>query len=366
MRLRRIAAVLLAGLILVGAAGCIRGREVPNVVGMPYDQAVTTLQDDGFKLGDTLDGFSNNATAGLVARQSPVAGSSLKRNGSVTLTVVRPLASLITPNVVGQTRAQAESALATLSLKPAVAEDYSAAVAVGVVIVQAPPAGQPINPGDTVDLVVSKGPAPARATVPAINGKKQADAEAALKAAGLVPAPYQSYSDTVAKGIVTGQNPVAGATMAPGSKVTFVVSLGQGAQSVSVPNVVGKSQSDAEAALKAAGLVPSAVLNVSPTVPKGIVAGQSPTAGSKTANGAVVGILVSLGPDTSVTVPNVVGKTKEQADAAITAAGLVPQGATQPDAEVPAGTVISQGPAGGAKAEAGSTVLYTVSSGIPK
>ena len=249
---------------------------------MPYDQAVTTLQDDGFELGDTLDGFSNNATAGLVARQSPVAGSSLKRNGSVTLTVVRPLASLITPDLVGQTQTQAESALATLSLKPAVAQDYSTAVAAGVVIVQAPPAGAPINPGDTVDLVISKGPAPAQAKVPAINGKKQADAEAALKSAGLVPAPYQSYSDTVAKGIVTGQNPVAGATMAPGSKVTFVVSLGQGAQSVSVPNVVGKSQADAEAALRSAGLVPSAVLNVSPSVPKGIVAGQSPTAGSKT------------------------------------------------------------------------------------
>ena len=138
MRLRRIAAILLTGLVLVGAAGCIRGREVPNVVGMPYEEAVKTLQDDGFKLGDTLDGFSNNATAGLVARQSPVAGNTVERNGSVTLTVVRPLASLITPDLVGQTQAQAESALATLSLKPAIAQDYSTAVAVGVVMVSAP------------------------------------------------------------------------------------------------------------------------------------------------------------------------------------------------------------------------------------
>ena len=90
MRPQRIVALLLTGLVLFGAAGCIRGREVPNVVGMPYEQAVKTLQDDGFKLGDTLDGFSNNATAGLVARQSPVAGNTVERNGSVTLTVVRP------------------------------------------------------------------------------------------------------------------------------------------------------------------------------------------------------------------------------------------------------------------------------------
>jgi beta-lactam-binding protein with PASTA domain len=368
MRRCRLAAVLIAvGLILVAAAaGCVRGREVPNVVGMPYDQAVQTLQDDGFKLGDTLDGYSNNATAGLVARQAPTAGSTLERNGAVTLTVVRPLGSVATPNLVGLTRAQAESSLTTFSLKPSVTEDYSSQVPVGVVFLQAPAAGAPINPGDTVEMVVSKGAAPAKVQVPKINGKKQSDAEAALKAVGLVPAPSQAYSDTVAKDIVADQNPVAGASMSPGSKVTFVVSLGQGAQSIAIPNVVGKSQADAEAAIKGAGLVPNAVLNVNPTVPKGIVAGQSPTAGAKTAPGAVVGILVSLGPDTSVTVPNVVGKTSAEADSAIKAAGLVPQAAVQPDAEVPKGIVISQGPAGGAKAEAGSVVLYTVSSGVPQ
>jgi serine/threonine-protein kinase len=334
---------------------------------MPYDQAVKTLQDDGFKLGETKYGFSNNATAGIVARQSPTAGNDIERNGVVVLTVVQPLGSLTTPNVVGLPREQAESALATLSLKPEVSEDYSAQIPAGIVIVQAPLAGVLINPGDTVGLVVSKGPAPARTVVPAINGKKQADAEAALKAVGLVPAPYQAYNDTVAKGIVADQNPVSGASMAPGSKVTFVVSLGPPAPTtVSVPNVVGKSQADAENALKSAGFVPSAVFNVNPTVAKGVVAGQSPAAGSKSAPGATIGILVSLGADTSVTVPNVVGKTAEEAATAITAAGLVPQVAEQPDAEVPAGTVISQGPTGGVKAEAGSTVLYTVSTGTPQ
>jgi beta-lactam-binding protein with PASTA domain len=155
--------------------------------------------------------------------------------------------------------------------------------------------------------------------------------------------------------------------MNPGSKVTFVVSLGPAPPTtVDVPNVVGKSQADAEAAIRSAGLVPNAVLNVNPKVPKDIVAGQSPTAGSTTSKGAVIGILVSLGPDTSVTVPNVVGKTAEDADAAIKAAGLVPQHAGQPDAEVPEGTVVSQGPPGGAKAEAGTTVLYTVSTGVPE
>ena len=279
MRRWKVAAlVLVLALILTAAAaGCARSRKVPNVLGMPYDQAVKKLQDDGFKLGDTRDGFSNNATPGIVARQSPVAGIKLERNGAVSLTVVRPLGSVRTPDVVGLTREQAESALATFSLQPEIAEDYSAVVAAGVVIVQAPQAGIAINPGDVVELVLSKGPAPAQATVPAIVGKKQADAEAALKAAGLSPAPYQSYSTTVAKGLVADQNPVAGASMAPGSKVTLVVSLGPPAPTTaSVPNVVGRSQAAAETALRDAGFVPNAVINVNATVAKGIVAGQSP------------------------------------------------------------------------------------------
>jgi beta-lactam-binding protein with PASTA domain len=366
MKSWRIATVLLVALSLIAAAGCSRSREVPNVVGMPYDQAVKQLQDDGFELGDTKYGYSNNATAGLVARQSPAAGVKLERNGVVVLTVVQPLGSLTTPNVVGQTQAQAESALATMSLKPSVTQDYSAEVPAGVVFLQAPAAGVMINPGDTVEMVVSKGAAPVKVQVPKIDGKNEADAAAALKAVGLLPVSSDAYSDTVAKGIVFGQNPVAGASMNPGSNVTFVVSLGQGTQSISIPNVVGKSQADAEAAIKSAGLVPTVVTGIDAKVPKGIVAAQSPTAGSKTAKGSTVGILVSLGPDTTVTVPNVVGKTAEEAAASITAAGLVPQAAEQPDAEVPKGTVISQGPQGGVKAEAGSVVLYTVSSGVPE
>ena len=261
---------------------------------------------------------------------------------------------------------QAESALTTFALTPTVTEDYSSVAPKGIVIMQAPTAGTLINPGDVVALVVSKGPAPVKVKVPELNGKSQSEAEAALKAVGLVGVAAKSYSDTVSKGVVFGQNPVAGASMSPGSKVGFEVSQGKSTQSVTVPNVVGKTQADAVSAINAAGLVPSAVYTIDAKVPKGNVVSQSPAGGAKTAKGAVVGIVVSLGADTSVVVPNVVGKTSEEASAAILAAGLKPQAATQPDAEVPKGTVITQGPAGGAKAEAGSTVLFTVSSGVPQ
>jgi serine/threonine-protein kinase len=238
-------------------------------------------------------------------------------------------------------------------------------VAKGLVISQAPQAAVPINPGDTVAFVVSKGPVPPKVSVPNINGKTEADAKKALEAVGLVAAPSQAYSGTVVKGSVFGQNPSSGVKVDPGAKVTFVVSLGKGTQAVTVPNVVGKSQADAETALRNAGLVPSVVQQKSATVAKGVVAAQSPAAGATTAKGAVIGIVVSLGPDSSVSVPNVVGMTAADAEAAITAAGLVPSAVEQPDGEIPKGTVITQAPAAGTKAALGTTVLFTVSSGPP-
>jgi eukaryotic-like serine/threonine-protein kinase len=366
MKPRPILAVLLVTALLAAIlAGCGGRSEVPNVIGMPLDQAVKTLQDAGYELGDVRHGYSSAVAPNTVARQDPAAGTKLAKRSKVSVTIVQPLGSLSTPDVLGKTAAEAQSALATMSLVPAISEDYSAVVAPGVVITQAPAAGTPINPGDTVAMVVSKGPAPERVKVPAINGKDRSSAEKVLRDVGLVPAPSEAYSDTVAKGIVADQNPTAGAYMSPGSKVAFMVSLGKGTQSVSVPNVVGKAQAGAESAIKGAGLVPKAGYNVDPNVPKGVVIGQSPAAGGKTAPGSTVGILVSLGADTSVSVPDVTGKSSQEAADAISAAGFVPQSGTQPSDTVPKGTVISQSPPGGTKASAGSTVLFIVSSGVP-
>jgi serine/threonine-protein kinase len=336
---------------------------------MRYDEAVKTLQDAGYVVGSTSYGYTSNRPANSVARQTPAAGTELRRGGSVDLLVARPLGSLSTPDLVGKPQADAEKALATFLLVPKPTQDYSASVAKGSVISQAPPAGALINPGDEVTFVVSLGAPPVKVQVPAINGKAQAAAETALREAGLVPAPVTAYSDTIAQGIASAQSPASGASVSPGTNVSFVVSLGKRPASVptiSIPNVVGRAQADAEAALKNVGLVPGVTFAANASTPKGTVFAQSPAAGATTVKGAVVGIVVSLGADQSVTVPDVVGLTSEEASEAIKAVGLVPYSAKQPDDKVEEGKVLSQSPEAGSKVEAGATVLFTISSGIPK
>jgi beta-lactam-binding protein with PASTA domain len=362
---RWIGLLALTSLIALAVMVSACAPSVPNVVGMPADQAVQKLQQAGYKLGSTRPIFTSGAPVNTVFAQDPVASTQLRRGQTVNLTVVQPLGSLTVPNLVGQTQPAAESALSTLSLTPAPVQDYSPSVAAGLVVSQVPPAGALVNPGDEVAFVISKGPAPAKVAVPKVTGMKQADAEAAIKKAGLVPQAVTAFSDTVASGVVASQDPASGASVSPGSKVGITVSQGKGTSPIKVPNVVGRSQADAESAIRSAGLVPAIYTQVSATVPKGVVAAQSPPAGSTTAKGGVVGVFVSIGADTSISVPNIKGMTAEEASKSISAAGLVPGPVEQPSADVPKGSVIDQLPAAGSKVAAGSQVLYAVSSGVP-
>ena len=90
------------------------------------------------------------------------------------------------------------------------------------------------------------------------------------------------------------QNPAAGASVATGSPVSLVVSLGPAL--VSVPNVVNTAQAAAQAAIVAAGLTNGAVTNAnSATVAAGSVISETPAAGTLVSPGSAVALVVSLG-----------------------------------------------------------------------
>src|SRR6202035_2268356 len=94
-------------------------------------------------------------------------------------------------------------------------------------------------------------------------------------------------SSTVPSGSVISENPSAGTSVAPGSSVSLVVSPGP--PNVSVPNVVGQTQSAASTAITGAGLsVGTVTTAISGTVPLGSVISQNPSAGTSVAPGSTV------------------------------------------------------------------------------
>jgi len=265
------------------------------------------------------------------------------------------------PNVVGQLQASAVSAITAAGLIADPITPINNAAPAGTVLGQSPTGGTVAATGTSVSIVVSLGPA--SVIVPGVTGQTQATAQSAITGAGLtVGAVTSANSATVAAGRIISQNPVGGTSVAPGSAVALVVSLGPA--NVIVPGVTGQTQAAAQSAITGAGLTVGAVTSAnSATVAAGLVISQNPTGGTSAAPGSAVALVVSLGP-ALVTVPGVVGLTQAAAQTAITSAGLsVGAITTSSSATVAAGLVISQSPAGGGSAAVGSAVSFVVSTG---
>ncbi|MGB7581606.1 MAG: PASTA domain-containing protein [Sedimentisphaerales bacterium] len=214
---------------------------------------------------------------------------------------------------------------------------------------------------DSTVTVNQTGPAPSPTiTVPNIVGMTAAAANMAIVDANLVVGTVTTaYSNTVAAGNVISQNPAASTVVATGSAVSYVESLGRPI----VPNVVGMTAADANAAITSVGLKPVNGGNeYSKTVAAGLVSSQIP-AGSTAVNigSTVIYKVSSLG---KPTVPNVVGMTASDANTAIVDANLVVGTVTTKYSNtVDAGKVIRQSPAAGKAVAIGSKVKYVISLG---
>jgi serine/threonine-protein kinase len=240
-----------------------------------------------------------------------------------------------------------------------VTEQYSSTVEEGKIIEQTPGAGRTATEGSKIDIVVSKGEEPAASvTVPDLTNCTPSEAQDLLNKYGLKGQAGDSvYNADVEVGHIAEQEPAAGTSAKAGDTITY--HLSQGAEQVSVPNVVGDSQSDATSALKSDGFSVNVVQSSSSSVEKGYVISSNPSAGTSADKGSTVTITVSTGP-ASVSVPNVVGYDESSAETALKNAGFGVSVTTETSSTVAKGKVISQS---ATSATSGSTITIVVSSG---
>jgi beta-lactam-binding protein with PASTA domain len=162
----------------------------------------------------------------------------------------------------------------------------------------------------------------------------------------------------VPRGIVIRQEPAAGERIQRGNAVRYFVSTGR--PRVDVPEVVGARESDAVATLRAAGLVPR-VVDIFSQEPTGTVIAQDPRGGTSVVEGSDVRINVSKGPQ-QTGLPDVVGRSFDDASAALREAGFTPVRADVED-DAPEGTVVGMDPAAGTLVPPGTRVTLNVSLG---
>jgi serine/threonine-protein kinase len=226
--------------------------------------------------------------------------------------------------LVGVAEGEARNTIALFGWNVVIRAERSDEVELGAVIRSVPPAGTSLREGEDFTLVVSEGAT--LAVLPDVTGLSRNDALAALSEQGLVAVESIQDDDSTPAGrvvswIVTEQpNLAAGSQVLKGTQVAIVVSGGPVLRAV--PNLIGRSEADAQSELGAVQLSGQRNDDVfSSEIAAGLVASQDPAPGGQLSRDGIVAFSLSKGPE-SVQLPQVVGLTLNDAQRVLGEAGL--------------------------------------------
>ncbi|HUF84069.1 MAG TPA: PASTA domain-containing protein, partial [Acidimicrobiia bacterium] len=207
-------------------------------------------------------------------------------------------------------------------------------------------------------LVLAR-PGAATTAAPSLVGLTQKDAADRASQAGVRMEVEERTSDDPA-GFVIEQSPGPGEWLRDGGTVTVVVS--RGPPPVPVPDVTGQPEAAAQLTLTAEGFLVELVPEHSEDAPAGTALRTDPPAGAKHPPDSTIKLVVSAGP-APVPVPDVTGRTYDEAVTVLADARLNATLAEEFSDEVEAGKVIRTEPAVGAPAARDSAVTVVVSKG---
>ena len=275
---------------------------VATVVGRTQAQAEQTLRQQGFSTD--VRTRTDQAVSGQVIAQDPAPPAKAEKGSTVTLTISTGPGTVPVPEVARLPRSQARSTLEGAGFKVVERRERSDDVTTGRVISTSPAAGQPLERGQAVTVVVSSGPD--RSEVPSVVGQPLAAATTAMEDAGFEVTSSEQESADSDPGTVLSQDPASGATAADGSTVALVVATAP--KQVAVPSVVGSTVRTAVRELSGAGFeVAQRERETDDPDEDGQVLAQSPAGGAEVQPGGTVNITVGRyeEPDPTPTVPTV-------------------------------------------------------------
>lgn len=201
-------------------------------------------------------------------------------------------------------------------------------------------------------------------------GKNVDDVKVALLNLGLTPEIQYQENTQYEQGIVMSAQSEDGVPIEAGTMVSrdsnIILTVSAGSEGVEVPDVVGKSEAEAVAALSQKGFVVNKTEGYDEYIKEGNIITQSPQAGSKAPSGTTVTIRISQGAENAkVRVPDLMGKDEEEAMAMLIEAGLqmgVVSEVNNEDASL-SGLVCYQSYSVGSYVEAGTPVDISISLG---
>lgn len=259
--------------------------EVPNLIGVERELAEELIKSAGLSVGDVKE-ITSLTRPGLVVGQSPEAYARAPVGTKVDLIVSR-VASTKTPNLIGLDLNTATSAILSVGLEKGQISERQSRSKPSTVIGQNPEPEALIEKGSPVDLVIAK---PEEVATPNLIGRPESEVENTLAESGLVLG-VMSYSvSRQSPGIVLSQNPKPNLVVPAGTPVDVIISK---PQTVRVPNLTGKAESEVEQMLRKVGLSRGRRTVKPSTREEGTVIGQTPEPGQDVATGTAVDVALA-------------------------------------------------------------------------
>ena len=202
-------------------------------------------------------------------------------------------------------------------------------------------------------------------SVPSFVGKTLEQAQTEAEELGLVIQEGDLvYSPDQEEGLIASQNPVEGAKVTEGKVIT--VNISKGKKDGVVPKIEGMDYEEAKAYLESFGFKMGPGVTIESHLPKGIIVSQSIPYGTSAKSGTEINVEISDGKGKEmVKVPNLIGRTPDEANSLLSAAGLSTNGSVvyEEVADMAQNLVFWQSVAADTEVEKGSTVDYKVSKG---
>ena len=202
-------------------------------------------------------------------------------------------AEINVPNVVGMTEEEAFEKLKDADFNPQISDtSFGVSLPPGRIFLQKPEAGKFVKEGRTIYLFISGGDQ--IISVPLLKGKSVRDARFALERIGLKPGNVEEIVSTYPKDMVFDQQFAEGTRLKKGQSVGISVSIGKGAGNIIVPDLIGKSLTEAQRILSDSTLIVGKInYQISNTLLPNTVLDQYPAPGNQLNSGSSIDLFIT-------------------------------------------------------------------------
>jgi len=324
---------------------------VPDLIELPEQEARRQVEVAELTVG-TVAETESRRQPGIVVTQSERAGSRVPLGTRIDLLVSVPV-MVVVPDLTERSEQEARGLLEGLELRLGNVASQEARQPVGSVLSQRPAAGSRVPIGTGVDLMVAE---PVTVPVPDLVGQPEGRARQQLSDFELAVGSTSRRESRQQTGNVLAQSIEPGVRVVIGTSLDLVIAE---PVRVTVPEVVGRSEADATAAITAVELTVGEVSYQESAALPGTVLTQSLNPGTQAQIGSAVNLLIAV--IETVRVPEIVGNTVEEARRTLVTGRLAVGTEELRETRVePEGTIMEQSRAAGTAVAVGTSINLVV------